>query len=332
MTLERSLVVRTYNGATDAEAIAELVNSSRLKTTERASVSAEQVVSFMEEASIDPKSDVHLFFDGESLVAYERTRRETWSNDTRVYHVAPFIHANWRRAKVIAEIIEHMLEYHLEFARTDKDGERPFLAIIPGPTDFTRIDALVAAGFELCHSFLSMARPLEQIVELQKLPLGLEMRPLERAHYRAVYEFDRRIMKDHWGVEVATQEHFQWWAEEAFLNPELWRVAWHGDTIVGTAAGIVGGTWNPSLGNATAEIRFVRVAPDWRRSGVASALIRQCLNALYGQGIRTVVLDVDSENEKTAAALYQSLGFEIRSRMHAYCYNLTAALQSPKGS
>jgi len=180
------------------------------------------------------------------------------------------------------------------------------------------IGALLATGFDPCHHFLRMARSLEEDVALRDLPPDLELRPLLEEHFRSVYDFDRRIMRDLWGVESPTETHFRWWSEEAFGNPELWRVAWHGDEIVGTAAGIIGGTWNSSLGGGRGEIRFVRVAPEWRRRGVASALILMCLTALRERGIREVELGVDGANETTTAALYRTLGFEITSSSVAY--------------
>ena len=55
---------------------------------------------------------------------------------------------------------------------------------------------------------------------------------------------------------------------------------------------------------------------------MATALIHHCLNALRDQGIREVVLGVDGESEDTAASLYHKLGFEITSRLVAYCLDI----------
>lgn len=327
MTEPQPLTVRSYQGPADAERIAETLTACRAEAEkDQPPVSAEAVRSFFEgsAADSDPRSDVHLFFRGETLVAYERTRRETWASGARVYHVAPLIRPDRRDPRTLAGVVHGMRQYHAEFARRDDEGAVPFLSAVPDPSDTQMIEALLAAGFEPCHAFLRMTRRLQQDVAQRDLPPDLEVRPLLEEHHRSIYEFDREIMKDSWGCEAPTETHFQWWGEEAFLNPELWRVAWHGDEIVGTAAGVVGGTWNPSLGGERGEIRFVRVAPGWRRRGIASALILQCLAALRQRGIREVVLGVDGANETTAAALYRTLGFEVSSRMVAYRYDLPA--------
>lgn len=321
----RSLSVRNYEGAADAERIAELINSSRATDGDtRPAVSAATVQSFIDNAwaDFDTQCDIHLFFDDELLVAYERTKRETWASGARAYHVLPFVHSGWRSEKLLAELLEHVYRYQFEYASYDESGADPFLSVVPDPADSVMINALLATGFEPCRTFLSMTRRLEEDVEQRELPPDLELYPLRERHYRSIYAFDRRIMRDGWGVEAPTETHYRWWADEAFLNPELWRVAWNGDAIAGTAAGAIGGTWNPALGGDKAEIRFVRVDPEWRRQGVASALILHCLAVLRERGIREVVLGVDGVNEATAAALYRTLGFEITSRRFAYRRNL----------
>jgi len=221
--------------------------------------------------------------------------------------------------QTLSDVIELMCGHQIEMASEEGCGGRAFLAAIPDPGDEPFKNALLASGFRQGHVFLKMERPLESVDVSGDLPEGLTVRVPNVEDYRDVYEFDRKIMRGQWAVETPTDEHFRWWSEEAFLNPELWLVGWDGDRIVATTAGAVGGTWNPALGGDRAEIRFVRVDPAWRRRGIASNLIQRCLKALYDRGIRQVELSVDGENETSAAALYRSLGFEVTSSLHAYC-------------
>ncbi len=319
------VTARAYSAATDAAKLADLFTRSRPDADRgRPPVTAEQVRQLLPDSSTGSggASDVHLFFVGDELVGYERTRRETWTSGIRVYHANPFVHPEWRRAEVLTDIAQRIVEYQGAFSAHDPHGTAAFLSLALDPSDAVMIEALRAAGFEPRHYFLQMARPLEADVAVTTLPAPLEIRPLREEDYRRVYAFDREIMRGCWGVEAPSEEHFEWWSREAFRNPELWAVAWAGGSIVGTSAGIIGGTWNPTLGAGTAEIRFVRVAPPWRRKGVATALIVRCLAALRTRGIKRVVLGVDGDSENTAAALYRTLGFEVTSRAVAYCRDL----------
>lgn len=138
MDRTRSLSVRNYAGAQDAERIAELTNTSRAATGgERAPVSAEAVASFIEDswAGFNSRTDVHLFFRDEMLVAYERIKRETWASGARAYHVLPFIRSGWRNQQVITEILEHICQCQSEYAKHDQGGAVPFLSLVPDPSD-----------------------------------------------------------------------------------------------------------------------------------------------------------------------------------------------------
>ena len=320
-----SVSVRGYDASVDPGRIAELINSSRASSGEdRPPTTAEHVRSFIAEAwaGFDTRTDIRLFTCDDRLVGYERTKRETWASGARAYHALLFFHADWRNREILTEAIEHLRRYQLEYATAHDCEAEPFVVVMPQPADPPMLDALQAVGFEPRRVFLSMERTLAGPVARCGLPEELMLRPLCEADYRSIYDFDRRIMRDGWGVEAPSEEHFHWWAAEAFRNPELWRVAWDGDRIVGTAAGVVGGTWNPSLGGERAEIRFVRVDPVWRRRGVARALIHHCLAELRERGVRIVELGVDGENEATAGALYRGLGFGVTARRVAYRYDL----------
>jgi mycothiol synthase len=54
------------------------------------------------------------------------------------------------------------------------------------------------------------------------------------------------------------------------------------------------------------------VAPDYRGKGIGRELVMAGLTRLKSKGLGIAELTVDSEN-KTARALYQSLGFEVQA-------------------
>lgn len=321
MRLTMPLSIRAYEGSADALLIARMLDDSRKASGRNAPpLQQEKVEQFVENVNADwnPRRDFHLFFLNEKLVAYGRTKREHWASGALACYVEPMVHAGWRTPEVFAAVIEHLCAHQARVASEARRKGDAFLTASFIPEDAVTRDAFVAAGFSPCRVFLKMERSLDSKVAAGSLSDDLELRPLDDEHHRAIYDFDREIMRNHWGIEAPSEEHFRWWSEEAFLNPELWCVAWHGDRIVGMAAGSIGGTWNTDLGGDRGEIRFVRVAPEWRRCGIASELIRRCLSALYEKGIRHVELSVDGENETSASTVYRSLGFEVTSCVRAY--------------
>jgi GNAT superfamily N-acetyltransferase len=63
--------------------------------------------------------------------------------------------------------------------------------------------------------------------------------------------------------------------------------------------------------DASAEVRMVTVSPEWRRRGVASALLAAQIEGARAQGLRRLCVWI---NERDPAELYTKLGFERRLR------------------
>jgi ribosomal-protein-alanine N-acetyltransferase len=78
-----------------------------------------------------------------------------------------------------------------------------------------------------------------------------------------------------------------------------------------------------------AEILTIAVAPEWRRRGLATSLLRPHLNGLAAIRVSRLFLEVDAENT-AARALYANFGFEQVGERKAYYRTsgagLTAAL------
>jgi ribosomal-protein-alanine N-acetyltransferase len=70
----------------------------------------------------------------------------------------------------------------------------------------------------------------------------------------------------------------------------------------------------------TGEVLNLAVSPDFRRRGVARALLRAGLTFLRKRRVEEVFLEV-RESNRTAQALYQSLGFRPVGQRAAYYRN-----------
>ena len=67
-------------------------------------------------------------------------------------------------------------------------------------------------------------------------------------------------------------------------------------------------------GRREAWIDSVCTVRDWRRRGLASAMIAWSMQALEAAGFTHAMLGVDTDNPTGAARLYRSLGFELDRR------------------
>ena len=81
-------------------------------------------------------------------------------------------------------------------------------------------------------------------------------------------------------------------------------MAFAGDELVGALIGKVppgGGGW----------IQDVGVLPEWRRRGIARALLERSFAAFYERGLPSVALGVDTANATGATKVYEQAGMSI---------------------
>ena len=66
-------------------------------------------------------------------------------------------------------------------------------------------------------------------------------------------------------------------------------------------------------------LQYVMVLPDYRRQGIAQALVKRCLTALERLGIHKCHLDVFKTNT-TAASYWQGQGWKLRTDIDRYSF------------
>lgn len=130
----------------------------------------------------------------------------------------------------------------------------------------------------------------------------MEILKMQEAHVSQVAELEKICFRDPWSVKSVSDE---------LTNPlSLWLVAIEGDRV----AGYVGS--QTVMGET--DMMNVAVHPDFRRSGIAEALIRKLEIQLKSLESRCLTLEVRASNEP-ARNLYEKLGFsQIGKRPNYY--------------
>jgi [ribosomal protein S18]-alanine N-acetyltransferase len=107
------------------------------------------------------------------------------------------------------------------------------------------------------------------------------------------------------------------WSETSFR--EALDSPWSFGLVAHTGQGPAGYLIAREVGG-TGEVLNLAVSPDFRRRGVARALLRAGLTFLRKRRVEEVFLEV-RESNRTAQALYQSLGFRPVGQRAAYYRN-----------
>ncbi len=180
---------------------------------------------------------------------------------------------------------------------------------------------LVNEGYHEHVYFAEMVRPNLEDIPDAPLPDGLEVRPVEDAHLRAIWEADQEAFRDHWGyfAPVNPEASFQRWLDNPVTNQRhLWKIAWDGDQVAGQVRSFINVAENEQYDRLRGHTEFISVRRQWRRRGLARALIVQSLHELKAHGMKEAALGVHTENPNGAYTLYQSVGFEVDRRSIIY--------------
>ena len=127
---------------------------------------------------------------------------------------------------------------------------------------------------------------------------------MNEVHVIQVAELEKRCFPDPWSERSI--------ASELSNQLALWLVAEDN----GVVAGYIGSQTVPD----ESDMMNVAVHPDYRRRGIAEALVNTLCDALKERGSVSLTLEVRASNEP-AKALYEKLGFEQVGRRPNYYRN-----------
>jgi ribosomal-protein-alanine N-acetyltransferase len=125
------------------------------------------------------------------------------------------------------------------------------------------------------------------------VPAALCIEKLRRRDLRAVLPIETVVFPEPWSVAVFN-------SELALRHGRRYRGAWDGDELAGYIGFMIVGD--------EAHMTTIATAPEYQRTGVATALILDGIDALRESGVKHLSLEVAADNEP-AQALYRRFGF-----------------------
>jgi mycothiol synthase len=291
-------MLRVYTAAHEADGLEEVT------TLEQFGLDYSTLV------NCDPNRDIMLAeVDGE-VVAYARVFWQEMVEGGRTYENFGFVHPAWRR-RGIGGTLHRLNEARLrEIAGEHGEVGPKWLASESVDADPGCVALLRGDGYTAARFFYDMvARTLDGIVA-PPMPDGLELRPVTRDQYRAVWEASAEAFRDHWGEnEWAEEDWSRFDANPHHADPRFWRIGFDGDEVAGAIVTIVPVEENERHGRQRAYVDMVSVRRPWRRRGLARALLASSLVGAREAGFTSASLGVDTDSPTGATDLYRSLGF-----------------------
>jgi ribosomal protein S18 acetylase RimI-like enzyme len=271
----------------------------------------------------DREKDVVLVEVDGKLVGYKRT--EWWAelDGTHVYAHFGFLKPEWRGKGIGSALFRHSEERIREIAATQPGDFKRLIDISAFDSEKNLAEIAEREGYEPVRYGFEMVRPNLDNIPDAPMPEGLEIRPVQPEHYRAIWEAEVEAFRDHWGMEETQEGDYERWLEQTPFQPELWKVGWEGDQVAGMVRNFVNEEFNARHNRKRAYTEYISVRRPWRRRGLARALIAESLRMLKEMGFEESALSVDAENPSGALELYKNMGFEVVRRQTSYRKELT---------
>ncbi len=217
----------------------------------------------------------------------------------------------------LTDIEEALLEWaesraQLNIPKAPEDAEI-FIIQTVYDSQKEKIQLLKNNGFSEGRYYWRMGIDLDNSIVEAVFPEGITISTFsEKNDLKDIIKCDRAAFKDHWGyVEMPFDEEVkEWehWIETApFYDPEKWFLAYCGDKLVGMSL-CFNGTTNDKN---TAYIDSVCVIKEFRKMGIAAALLKHCFSELKIAGRTKANLHVDAASLTGATKLYEGVGMKV---------------------
>ena len=319
-TATPTLVLRAYRGPEDHPAMTRAARAVRAFNgdAELGSV-ADMDNHYAHLPFADLPRDCALVEADGRVVGYGRASRQPLAGgDGRVDCILNIDPA--ARGQGVEELlVGHALRRSAELIRATSEVRTDRASFFVTGRDGELMRVLEARGLTRVRREAQLVRPTFEDIPDLPIPEPLRLRPigpLDRAMHRRVLEADARAFAESYGQEVPTEAGFEEFINGPSFNPALWRVAFDGDAIAGQILSYMGD--RQADGTCVGWTEAISVQPEYRRRGLARALLAESLRAVRDAGATSAGLTVDTQNPNQALTLYESLGFRIVSETFLY--------------
>lgn len=189
------------------------------------------------------------------------------------------------------------------------ENRRPILAANASSTDPDAVQLLGNLGFMPAFTMAHMRLAGTLVTDTSPPPRGIDIRPPVPGDAPALHA----AQSEAWGgdlmgvAEEADDELIAEIADQiAHGETTHWQVAWDGDRVAGQVWARIEEVDGVRIG----VIDEVNTSPEFRRRGIASALVREAIASFAAAGCAEVRLHTDDSDRLGAKSLYQRLGFE----------------------
>jgi len=307
------LVYRRYKGPGDNEAIAEVMNRSWEADLVDSVISVSDVATkLVPSETFDPARDMMILEAKGRVIGMCEVSWGRRLNNVTAYMQRAHLQPEWRHGGIRQSMLQLNETRIREIAAAhDKDRTKVFEVYANSePNEWKAL--LEKNGYRPSWYLFAMLRSLAESIPDLPLPKGVEVRPARPEQYKIIWDATGEAMRDErtFTEERWNDEAFERYAKSSNFSPDLWQIAWEGDQVAGGVHNYIDEDENIELKRRWGHTEEIFVRRQWRRKGLAHALIARSCRLLKEKGMDYATLDMEAENPSGALRLYESLGYK----------------------
>lgn len=311
------LVFRSYAGEADLPDLVSVFNaSSHADEADWATNLVEMSEEYQSGEHFEPQRDSVLVEVDGRLVAFGEVRHYYQQESGNWQHrVDGLVLPDWRGRGIGSSLLEQLRGVCAGLAESNQGEVGHRLHTYAWGAQTARLAFLEEAGFSPVEYMYSMARANLEEVAIAGLPEGLRTRAVRRSDARDLWNVFNEAFLDHPGFFRQSEADFLEWESSSYFDPELCVAAWEGERMVGIVINHIDAVENREMGRERGYLMRIATLREWRKRGVARALIGRSLKLLSEKGCGEAALRVNVRNPTGALHLYESLGFAVTSQL-----------------
>jgi len=292
--------IRNYQPADFNKYVQLIYIAEKLEPTGRC-VSPQAVTEKLGRPNYSPEQDLFIVEIAGNFIGYMDIAPE--SIIKRVI-LDCWIYPEYRRrglaTKLLAHGTRHAQELRAKVAHVNIQGDNIIAKMV-----------LSRLGFNSVRHFLELRLDMVEVrlPDIDQVASGC--RHLRRGEEDKLTKIQNRAFTGTWGYNPNTVEEIIYFTNLNSCSTEDVIIVCDGDKVV-SYCWTVTAYDEGDAGRRRARISMLGTDPDYRGRGAGKRALLGGLAHLKNKGLRVVDLTVDSEN-KAACALYQSIGFEVRT-------------------
>ncbi len=250
-----------------------------------------------------------------------------------VFALNGHIHPAWRRQCIGRRLMGATIARARE-RLGDAAGRRAWLQSEDvRDEDAGRVALFERSGFHVARWAVDMRRELSGIGKIAPLiPIVQPVPGLQLRKWRVDVDDEAvgwmldEAFRDHWGYTAIHIDDWLRHVRAGFVSAEHSVLAWDvaSDQIVGACVNVCDERMFKRRGRREMYVADLAVSREYRKRGMATALLTWTLHRADHLGMQSVGLDADAENITGAVLIYTRLGFEIMGKMRIYRRELAA--------